>query len=1822
MPLKILIDREYSSQDSKDTYTSYTSSDSDDTLLSTRNTPVPLLSSRTAQASKPPQPLSVTHWSTPPPSPPKLPNHRDLRTSLPTKARHAYFEPIDDSEDENGGSSQRRNETSSVFSSWPSIQQNSPRDKNKQREHSPATMPHLTHPSESSLERTSSYPQNETASDTESDDTVQRSFGRSNSRRTRLNVRFEVPDHDRISPHDQEVERTLERVHTLLEQVEMQTNQATTQTESIQRNENTQSDIKDALEMFFERAKKEEAEKAERLARENQMVVEEARKLQAVQAAEEAAARAEEENLKNKIKQCITDLLGPQFLENSPQNEFQIQEKIVYTRLPKDLVCKEAMEESGMEYNEQNECFLVHQRLDNVAQQRLLEHTKRMRDLNLQIEATANYAPAVAGPGGLLYKHVPVAGFPYPFVIPVAENPQAWDDQRSTPSYSTTLSEFSDMSADTLSEASNASVDIIPSEAGNHIDQMREPSMGCNDPVFRALWVQSHLLTPIVEGTQIIPKAFGMKPALTRMNLEYSETKFDFILHKPLNTEQLNEIASESFGKISTVVPKLLICEAALDEMQLAYTELPIDFLVHKELQHNTMTDLISRTKNIGSYMKLSKDVFANPILQRYLRQEGVEYTETDDSYIIHRYLTSTFAKRLIKASMKSSGCRLSFIAPKIATSSVMSHIRLATCEFAGAAMGPSEFLALPTWLEPVRLLGSKIFDTTFDAASHLARSVQVLPVEDEHLDLTDYIDLAKRAEDDYLRSIKSGDGNSDGISTHLEDFCNSQKTELAIPNIPISKEKPISQQNHSKSLVHTNKKKGLAKLKKVSQTAKTQPNQGQNASNFPMPPRAPSPPPERRRKRKVPKVKGKDKHAPSRSFEDNQAIQHKEEVSGGWLPLSPKFPSMGSGGRKHPLKTRKKMTKAPLGRPPSRAAVGLEDPMFATQILASLPSQVANEQTIGIVSAAESESNLTVSRGVEEVVIVDAIYSSQGLQEFPFPTSAPLGLLSETPNLPDLPLPPPSLVSPIPDLAELQSRISSLNTVPASSTMQMSGAQSVSAAISAEEKSEEVKQVLDKTKGRGLDTSQKSSTPTATEARSCVNEETTEKKSPTPCPSHLDNQNSNSKGSNSRASHAKQERASHGTAFSQTQLDQLKESLREAKRVQDEVIRQLRQEKIRRASKEERLQEKVRRLANERDMLHSKAESLEMEKQRILQMHELQKRAELTNVRESNLLSYANYVHDDPRHNAHGRSISLTPRRHIPRRQAPPRVQSTEAPTRPIDAGDEDGAPSREIPRANNSAVTTARAVNQPPGLRKRGTVTNHYMTVVPEGPEPSAVSDEETDKEQAKGYRMPWDFSSRKRQLAIEDSASNDPVSEEKAVVTERAHVSINLPLEKDRAKTAHEGDRSDLLSGHHISRHQLPLSYPLYVPSGTSVSKHINSHGAGLDERMEPVSAWTSTDRDGQEYRSSRNHRLPHDRTRRLIEHAPRQRESSKASDRRQRSRSSGRGHHGNQDLGGKHGHNSSERRSRSTHSTHDIEPEQITITEVIPHDRRLENGPSSQPLSVVRYQSPACSLSSHASNIVDVYRLSPFKDQHRTRKVTSGTFFVSMLLAINPAKRNSEYQIFRIELDRSEVDDKIFFQKLKSTYHGIRGWRRRLSFKGVTDIKFAQYNQDGLPQYHSHQYPTLGIEPQFRRLTVTPLSRPIDYEDFAGYSHLFHYFYNPRKVKAGSKKWVGAVNRLRGSQPVMKRNRYGQLSESIYAPPLDEPSGQGLIFTEGWVVDRIIAIVVFIVLASLVIAVVWSICRTVEQGIAAGSYVLAASSGLVGMVSLVSALDDIG
>jgi hypothetical protein len=98
-----------------------TSSDSDDSVWY-NYTPVRLLSAPRAPPATPPPP--------PPPN-----QYVDPRERPPTKARHAYFEVVDDSEDENRGISQRGNKPSDAFSSWISSQQNSSRPRDVRLEH-------------------------------------------------------------------------------------------------------------------------------------------------------------------------------------------------------------------------------------------------------------------------------------------------------------------------------------------------------------------------------------------------------------------------------------------------------------------------------------------------------------------------------------------------------------------------------------------------------------------------------------------------------------------------------------------------------------------------------------------------------------------------------------------------------------------------------------------------------------------------------------------------------------------------------------------------------------------------------------------------------------------------------------------------------------------------------------------------------------------------------------------------------------------------------------------------------------------------------------------------------------------------------------------------------------------------------------------------------------------------------------------------------------------------------------------------------------------------------------------------------------------------------------------------------------------------------------------------------------------------------------------------------------------------------------------------------------------------------------------------------
>lgn len=269
-------------------------------------------------------------------------------------------------------------------------------------------------------------------------------------------------------------------------------------------------------------------------------------------------------------------------------------------------------------------------------------------------------------------------------------------------------------------------------------------------------------------------------------------------------------------------------------------------------------------------------------------------------------------------------------------------------------------------------------------------------------------------------------------------------------------------------------------------------------------------------------------------------------------------------------------------------------------------------------------------------------------------------------------------------------------------------------------------------------------------------------------------------------------------------------------------------------------------------------------------------------------------------------------------------------------------------------------------------------------------------------------------------------------------------------------------------------------------------------------------------------------------------------------------------------------------------------------------------------ITQYVPHAPPLVSHRSDIGDIWRARPF--QPRERQVTPDTVFVSLLTrATGSTKEYPLAQLFRMEFlttkprDKEPFCDRDLFRQMNATYYGVRGWYRKFLFKGVKDIKLAEYdmasiNLRGMPGYVST---TLHYE----ILTV-----PINYEEYAGYNNLVDNFKKPKKCEAKSTYWVQWIGALQGARPIRKRAADGSLSAELYEPPPHRLWGTGLLFVEGWILGRIVWTFSALTFASIITAVAWSVVRTVEQGVAVAGYLLTASSGLFGVVSLLSFLDS--
>ncbi|KAA8893001.1 hypothetical protein FN846DRAFT_980932 [Sphaerosporella brunnea] len=156
-------------------------------------------------------------------------------------------------------------------------------------------------------------------------------------------------------------------------------------------------------------------EEKRKLEEEKKRIEEAANKILEERAAAQKAAAAAAAAAAEKQKADIQAALAA---ERAKYDAAQ-QGKKTYTRFSKAHLCKEALEERGVQFSEEEDYFLVHRFVEKSEQQFLWNRTKEIREYYKQIQEAADRAPTVQGPNGTWVKYVQIAGQPYPIALPV-----------------------------------------------------------------------------------------------------------------------------------------------------------------------------------------------------------------------------------------------------------------------------------------------------------------------------------------------------------------------------------------------------------------------------------------------------------------------------------------------------------------------------------------------------------------------------------------------------------------------------------------------------------------------------------------------------------------------------------------------------------------------------------------------------------------------------------------------------------------------------------------------------------------------------------------------------------------------------------------------------------------------------------------------------------------------------------------------------------------------------------------------------------------------------------------------------------------------------------------------------------------------------------------------------------------------------------------------------------------------------------------------------------------------------------------------------------
>lgn len=222
-----------------------------------------------------------------------------------------------------------------------------------------------------------------------------------------------VPWQQPISPETEEMTKKIEALQLQLKKSQEESEKIQKDKEAAEAARKKEEDLKAAVQKHIadmEAAKRKAEEEA---AAEAARIKAEAEKLlQQQKAAEEARKKAEEDE-KNKIETIIaTRMQAIQQVDNR---------KPTHTKFSKTHLCKEALDEKGVSYTENEDSFLVHRWVDREEQNALWARTKQIRayqlDYQKKFKEAADKAPVIDTPNGPV-KIVKVGNYP-PVTVPV-----------------------------------------------------------------------------------------------------------------------------------------------------------------------------------------------------------------------------------------------------------------------------------------------------------------------------------------------------------------------------------------------------------------------------------------------------------------------------------------------------------------------------------------------------------------------------------------------------------------------------------------------------------------------------------------------------------------------------------------------------------------------------------------------------------------------------------------------------------------------------------------------------------------------------------------------------------------------------------------------------------------------------------------------------------------------------------------------------------------------------------------------------------------------------------------------------------------------------------------------------------------------------------------------------------------------------------------------------------------------------------------------------------------------------------------------------------